>query len=119
MQPRCPNNCAMEMHPADVFFSFFKLQLAGLGDHLGITFTHSANKKTGRSLQTWWLSGQWQCQDTVFTSATLYCTLHMFSRARILKHLLEAEKSTFQGELSFQRSECTAGLTVASFFVVF
>ncbi len=25
-------------------------------------------------------------------------------RARILKHLLEAEKSTFQGELSFQRS---------------
>ncbi len=49
----------------------------------------------------------------------LYCTLHMFSRARILKHLVEAEKSTFQGELSFQRSECTAGLTVPSFFVVF
>jgi hypothetical protein len=26
------------------------------------------------------------------------------SRDRILKHLVEAEKSTFQGELSFQRS---------------
>jgi hypothetical protein len=32
-------------------------------------------------------------------------------RARILKHLVEAEKSTFRGELSFQRSECTSGLT--------
>ncbi len=40
------------------------------------------------------------------------------SRARILKHLLEAEKSTFRGELSFQRSECTAGLTVATIFCV-
>ncbi len=30
------------------------------------------------------------------------------NRAQILKHLVEAEKSTFQGELSFQRSECTA-----------
>jgi hypothetical protein len=39
-------------------------------------------------------------------------------RAQILKHLLEAEQSTLQGELSFQRSECTAGLTVASFFVL-
>jgi hypothetical protein len=39
------------------------------------------------------------------------------ARARILKHLLEAEKSTFQGEPSFQRSECTAGLTVATIFV--
>ncbi len=36
--------------------------------------------------------------------------------ARIRKHLVEAEKSTFQGELFFQRSECTAGLTVASLF---
>ncbi len=40
------------------------------------------------------------------------------SRARILKHLLEAEKSTFQGELSFQRSECTAGLTMATILCV-
>ncbi len=39
-------------------------------------------------------------------------------RARILKHLMEAEKSTFQGELSFQRSWCTSGLTVATIFVV-
>jgi hypothetical protein len=29
--------------------------------------------------------------------------------ARINKHLLEAEKSTFQEELSFQRSESTTG----------
>jgi hypothetical protein len=29
------------------------------------------------------------------------------SRARILKHLVKAEKPTFQGKLSFQRSECT------------
>ncbi len=29
--------------------------------------------------------------------------------ARILKHLLEAEKSTFGKELSLQRSESTAG----------
>jgi hypothetical protein len=27
-----------------------------------------------------------------------------------------AEKSTFRGELSFQRSECTAGLTLATTF---
>ncbi len=27
---------------------------------------------------------------------------------------MEAEKSTFHGELSFQSSECTAGLTVAT-----
>ncbi len=40
------------------------------------------------------------------------------TRARILEHLLEAEKSTFRGELSFQRSECTAGLTVATTFCV-
>jgi hypothetical protein len=31
---------------------------------------------------------------------------------------LEAEKLTFRGELSFQRLECTAGLTVATSFVV-
>ncbi len=30
---------------------------------------------------------------------------------------MKAEKSTFRGELSFQRSECTAGLTVATIFV--
>jgi hypothetical protein len=39
-------------------------------------------------------------------------------RAQILKHLLEAEKSTFWGELSFQRSECTAGLTMAKILCV-
>jgi hypothetical protein len=37
-------------------------------------------------------------------------------RARILKHLVEAEKSTFRGELPFQRSERTAGLTMATVF---
>jgi hypothetical protein len=35
-----------------------------------------------------------------------------------LKHFVEAEKLTFRGELSFQRSECTAGLTVALIFCV-
>jgi hypothetical protein len=35
------------------------------------------------------------------------------SRALILKHFMEAEKSTFRGELSFQRS---AGFTVATIF---
>jgi hypothetical protein len=38
-------------------------------------------------------------------------------RVRILKHSMEAEKSTFEGELSFHRSECTAGLTVATNFL--
>jgi hypothetical protein len=33
---------------------------------------------------------------------------------RILKHLLEAEKSTFREELSFQRSENTIGLLQAT-----
>ncbi len=40
------------------------------------------------------------------------------SRGRIHKHLVEAEKSTFQGELSFQRSWCTAGITVTTIFVL-
>jgi hypothetical protein len=40
----------------------------------------------------------------------------MRTRARILKHSVEAEKPTFQGELSFQRSKCTALLTVAAIF---
>jgi hypothetical protein len=31
---------------------------------------------------------------------------------------MEAEKLTFPGELSFQRSQCTAGLTVATIFRV-
>jgi hypothetical protein len=31
---------------------------------------------------------------------------------------MEAEKSTFRGELSFQRSEYTAGFTVATSFVL-
>ncbi len=37
-------------------------------------------------------------------------------RAWILKHLVEAEKPTFQRKLSFQKSKCTAGLTVATIF---
>ncbi len=36
---------------------------------------------------------------------------------RILKHLLEAEKSTFRIKLSFQRSESTTGLLQATVFV--
>jgi hypothetical protein len=40
-------------------------------------------------------------------------------RARILKHLVEAEKPTFQGKLSFQRSECTAGLTCSGYHFLF
>jgi hypothetical protein len=39
-------------------------------------------------------------------------------RARILKHLLEAEKSTFQEELPFQRSESTTGVQQGKLFVV-
>jgi hypothetical protein len=35
-----------------------------------------------------------------------------------MRNLVEAEKLTFQEELSFQRSECTTGLTVATFFCV-
>jgi hypothetical protein len=37
-------------------------------------------------------------------------------RARIFKHLMDAEKSTFRRELSFQRSKSKAGLTVATIF---
>jgi hypothetical protein len=40
------------------------------------------------------------------------------TRARILKHLLEAEKSTFQEELPFQRSESTTGVQQGKLFVV-
>jgi hypothetical protein len=36
--------------------------------------------------------------------------------ARILKHLLEPEKSTFRKELSFQRLESTIGLLQATVF---
>jgi hypothetical protein len=39
------------------------------------------------------------------------------TRARILKHLLEAEKSTFRKELSFQRSESTTGFVQALVFI--
>jgi hypothetical protein len=38
-------------------------------------------------------------------------------RARILKHLLEAEMPTFRKELSFQRSQSTIGLLQATVFV--
>jgi hypothetical protein len=48
-------------------------------------------------------------------SALAQLTLHF--RARILKHLLEAEKSAFREELSFQRSESTIGLFQATVFV--
>jgi hypothetical protein len=43
--------------------------------------------------------------------------LYFDIRARILKHLLEAEKSTFRKELSFQRSEGTTGFVQAIVFV--
>jgi hypothetical protein len=45
------------------------------------------------------------------------CVLQLFykvNRARILKHLLEAEKSTFREEPSFQRSENTIGILQAT-----
>ncbi len=45
------------------------------------------------------------------------CLSGRVTRARILKHLLEAEKSTFREELSFQRSESTIGLLQAAVFV--
>ncbi len=35
----------------------------------------------------------------------------------IFWHYVEAKKSTFRGELSFKRLECTAGLPVATIFV--
>jgi hypothetical protein len=44
--------------------------------------------------------------------------LYILCWAQILKHLLEAEKSTFRGELTFQRLESTAGLTVATILCV-
>jgi hypothetical protein len=37
----------------------------------------------------------------VSEQCTVQCTLPLLFRARVLKHLLEAEKSTFRGELSF------------------
>ncbi len=43
--------------------------------------------------------------------------VYIVFRARILKHSMEAEKSTFRGEPSFQRSECTAGFTEATTFL--
>ncbi len=45
----------------------------------------------------------------IFEYKCMYTLLPTF-RARILKHLLEAEKSTFHEELSFQRSQSTTGL---------
>ncbi len=48
----------------------------------------------------------------------LWSTRYGVARARILKHLMEAEKSTFWGELSFQRSECTARFTLATIFML-
>ncbi len=44
-------------------------------------------------------------------------TVAKLYRARILKHLLEAEKSTFRKELSFERSESTTGLGQATVVV--
>jgi hypothetical protein len=68
-------------------------------------------------------TGQNPRRHPVLTKASQMCTVRQQiqkeSGARILKHSVEAEKSTFQGELAFQRSECTAGLTVAiGFFVL-
>jgi hypothetical protein len=53
----------------------------------------------------------------VATSRALFST-PQHTRARILKHLLEAEKSTFQEELPFQRSESTTGSNREHFFVL-
>ncbi len=47
----------------------------------------------------------------------MVATVESVYRARILKHLLEAEKSTFREELSFQRSESTTGLLQGTVFV--
>ncbi len=47
-------------------------------------------------------------------SYTYTCTLY---RARILKYLLEAGKSTFRNELSFQRSESTTGFDRLQFWL--
>ncbi len=57
-------------------------------------------------------------KDTELLVCTTWCTHRITMRiwARILKHSMRAVKSTFRGELSFQRSECTAGLTVATSF---
>jgi hypothetical protein len=45
-------------------------------------------------------------------------SLNGMPRARIPKHLLEAGKSTFRNELSFQsRRVCTTGFVQASVFV--
>jgi hypothetical protein len=46
-----------------------------------------------------WNPGIPECRDLIFV-----CEYRL--RARVLKHLVESEKSTFQVELSFQRSEC-------------
>ncbi len=77
--------------------------------------------------------GVWTClfyelplQCTVCVQRSVYKSTSRFpawthssspSKARILKHSMEAEKSTFQGELSFQTSESTAGLTVYTTFL--
>jgi hypothetical protein len=55
------------------------------------------------------------CWPSSFAVYSTICTWGY--RARILKHLLEAEKSTFRNELSFQRSESTTGLLQATIFV--
>jgi hypothetical protein len=49
------------------------------------------------------------------TSSSVHC-MKSSPRARILKHLLEAEKSTFRGELSFQRSTVAKILCVLYYF---
>jgi hypothetical protein len=48
---------------------------------------------------------------------TWFHTYYLFSRARILKPFMEAEKTTFRKELSFQRSENTTGIKQITFFV--
>jgi hypothetical protein len=57
--------------------------------------------------------------DTVYVPKIQYCGEPGYApgpEPGILKHLVEAEKPTFQGKLPFQRSECTAGLKVATIF---
>ncbi len=83
------------------YFPFFKMHL------LYYRFS-ICSKPTNLNLN-------WNNLDMSFPS-TVYRVYTGF-RARILKCLLEVEKSTFGEELSFQRSKSTTELKWISFFV--
>jgi hypothetical protein len=59
---------------------------------------------------------RWSCVNREMGPPTSYFPVCFCFWARILKNLLEAEKSTFQEELSFQRSKSTTGLKQITFF---